>query len=94
MRRHLLYMQDPENPILTRQNGYNMREVLRGHADDVVDFVSRQEVVLVLTVAVVVVDVTCTHEKVSARDVPGKSTPVRLQQPYYLCYCQPDPTWR
>lgn len=61
----MVYLQDSENPILTCQNWDNMCEVFRGHTYNVIDFVSRQEVVLVLTVTVVVVDVTCTHEKVS-----------------------------
>lgn len=48
-----------------------MCEVFRGHTYNVIDFVSRQEVVLVFTVTVVVVDVTCTHKKVSTGDMPA-----------------------
>lgn len=61
---NLGYLQDSENPILACQNWDNTCEVFRGHTCDVIDLVAGQEVVLVLAVTVVVVDVTCTHEKV------------------------------
>ena len=68
----LVYLQDSENPILAGQDWDEARQVFWGYAYDVIDFIPRQEVILVLAVAVVVVDVTCTHEKVSTWDVPGK----------------------
>lgn len=69
---NLVNLQDSENPILTCQNWDNTCEVFRGHTCNVIDFVARQEVVLVLAVTVVVVDVTCTHKKVSTWDMPGE----------------------
>lgn len=71
----LWYLQDSENPILARQDWDKASEVFGGQTCNVIDLISRQEVVLVLAVAVVVVDVTRTDEKVGAWDMPKKKTP-------------------
>ena len=67
-----VYLQHSENPILARQDRYEASQVLWGQTCDIIDFVSREVVVLVLAVTVVVVDVTCTHKKISSGDMPGK----------------------
>lgn len=69
-----VYLQDSENPILASKDWHDASQVLWGQARDVIDFVSREIVVLVLAVAVVVVDVTRTDEKVGAGDVPAQAT--------------------
>lgn len=68
----LIYLQDSENSILASQNWDEAWWVFWRQTCDIIDFVSREEVVLVLAVTVVVVDVTGTHKKVSAGDMPGK----------------------
>lgn len=67
-----VYLQHSEDPILARQDRYEASQVLWGQTCDIIDFVSREVVVLVLAVTVVVVDVTCTHKKISSWDMPGK----------------------
>lgn len=61
-----IYLQDSENSILARQDRDKASQVFWGQTYNIIDFVSREVVVLVLAVAVVVEDVTCTHKKVSA----------------------------
>lgn len=48
------------------QDGDEVSEVFSGQTCDVIDLVSREVVVLIFAVTVVVVDVTCAHKKVSA----------------------------
>lgn len=68
----LVYLQDSENSILACQDWHEVREVFWGQTGDIIDLVSREVVVLIFAVTVVVVDVTCTHKKVSAWDMPGR----------------------
>lgn len=67
-----IHLQHSENSVLTCQHRDNAAQVLSRQAHNVINFVSRQVVVLILAVTVVVVDVTRTHKKVCSWNVPEK----------------------
>lgn len=62
---NFVYLQNSENSILACQDRDEATEVFRGHTCDIVDFVPREVVVLILAVTVVVVDVARAHKQVS-----------------------------
>lgn len=55
-------LQNPEDPVLASKNRNDAAQALSWQTHDVIDFVPGKVVILVLAVAVMVIDITCTDE--------------------------------